>query len=76
MTTSKSFVLAACIIAFGASSGMSYARSATHVRSDKTERSDSLPQIQTDTSNPFAVMRSDAPEAYTHMYHGGPKSND
>ena len=72
--TSKGFVLAACIIALGASTGMSYAKSPIHVRSDKTERS--LPQMQTDTSNAFAAMRSDAPEAYTHVYHGGPKYND
>ena len=74
--TSKGFVLAACIIAFSASSGMSYARSAIHVRSDKVERSSSLPQMQTETSNSFAVMQSDTPEHNTHVYHGGPKSND
>lgn len=74
--TSKSFVLAACIIALSAISGMSYARSAIHVRSDRAERPSSPPQMPTGTSNAFAVMRSDAPEAYTHVYHGGPKFND
>jgi hypothetical protein len=74
--TSKGFVLAACIIAFSASSGMSYAKSAIHERSNEAERSSSLPQIQTETSNSFAVMQSDTPEHNTHVYHGGPKSND
>lgn len=74
--TSKGFVLAACIIALSASPAISYARSAIHVTSDTAARSGSPPQMQTDTSNSFTVMRSDAPEAYTHMYHGGPKSND
>ena len=74
--TSKSFVLAACLIALTASSGMSYARSAIHVRSDRVERPIWPPQMQAGTSNAFAAMRPDAPQAYTHMYHGGPKYND
>ena len=74
--TSKGFVLAACIIAFSANFGMSHASNAIHARSNKAERSSSLPQMQTETSHSFAVMQSDAPEGNTHVYHGGPKSND
>ncbi len=74
--TPKGLALAASIIAFGAISGMSHANAAIHERSDKVERTSSLSQIQNEPSSSFASMRSDAPESNTHVYHGGPKSND
>jgi hypothetical protein len=73
---SKGFVLAACLIALGASTGASYARSAVHVRNDRVERPIWPPQMQIDISNAFAMMPSGPPQAYTHEYHGGPKYND
>jgi hypothetical protein len=75
--TSKGFVLAACLIALGATTGASYAGNAIHVaRSERAERPIWLPQWQTDPLNAYAFMRSGPPEAYTRVYHGGPKYND
>ena len=73
--TSKSFVLAACLIALGASTGTSYAASAIHVRSDRTERPSWQPQMQPGTSDAFAAMQLDAPQHNAWVYHGGPKFN-
>ena len=74
--TSKGIALAACIIAFSASSGVSHAKSATHETSNRVERLSSQSQLPTETLNSFAVMAPDAPEHNTHAYHGGPKFND
>jgi hypothetical protein len=75
--TGKGFALAASIIAFSAISGLSYAKTAIHhEKHDRVERSILLPEMQPETSNSFASMRSNAPEHDSHVYHGGPKSND
>jgi hypothetical protein len=74
--TPKGIALVASIIASGAISGMSHAKTAIHEMSAKVERTSSPSQMQNETSSSFASMRSDAPESNTHVYHGGPKSND
>src|SRR5262245_50768969 len=57
-------------------SGFSHAETAVHHRPGTVERSSNLPKIQTETSSSFAAMPPLAAEPNTHVYHGGPKSND
>ena len=74
--TLRGFALAGYIVAFGATSGFSQAETVIHKRVDPVERSSPLTKIQTESSSSCAAMPPLAAERNTHMYHGGPKSND
>jgi len=74
--TLRGLALAGYIVAFSAIPGFCHAETAIHKRFDPAERSDALPKVQTETSSFFAAMPPLAAEHNTHMYHGGPKSND
>ena len=74
--TTKSFALAASIIALSTVSGMAYAKTPIHERDARMERMTAPSQIQDGSSDSFAAMSLDAPEINPHVYHGGPKSTD
>jgi hypothetical protein len=74
--TTRRFALAASIIALSTISGMAYAKTAIHERDARMERMTAPSQIQDGSSDSFATTSLDAPEINTHVYHGGPKSDD